>query len=115
MTRTADPLERLHAANPVAAVPAVNWERIQQHVTRGASDPRDRRPRLLVIAGTGCAGMLVLAAITMVLLSRATTPGRAPSSRSCATVGTSAARARRGSACCLTAGCSHRCRTRTRA
>ena len=81
MTRTADPLERLHAANPVAAVPAVDWERIQQHVTRGASDPRDRRPRLLVIAGTGCAGMLVLAAITMVLLSRATTPGRAPSSQ----------------------------------
>jgi hypothetical protein len=82
MTRTADPLERLHAVNPVAAVPAVDWERIQQHVTRGASEPRDRRPRLLALAGAGCAGMLVLAGITVVLLSRATTPGgRAPSSQ----------------------------------
>jgi hypothetical protein len=80
MRRTADPLERLRAANPVTSVPTVDWAHIRRHIAHGAAEPCARRPRLLVLAGAGCVSVLVLGAITAALLSSASTPSRAPSS-----------------------------------
>jgi hypothetical protein len=81
MSRTADPLERLRAANPVASLPTVDWEQVRRHLGHGAVEPRDRRLRLLAIGGTSCAAMLALAVIAVVLLSSASSPSRAPSFR----------------------------------
>jgi hypothetical protein len=36
MSHTADPLERLRAANPVPSLPTVSWEHVQQHISDGA-------------------------------------------------------------------------------